>query len=43
MRVYEEANRPLVEWYGAKGLLVNIPAYGTPEEIFQRTWTCAKG
>ncbi len=42
MRVYEEANRPLVEWYQAKGLLVNIPAHGTPEEIFQRTWECAK-
>jgi adenylate kinase len=42
MRVYEEANRPLVEWYHAKGLLVNIPAHGTPEEIFQRTWECAK-
>ena len=42
MRVYEEANRPLVEWYRGKGLLVNVPAYGTPDEIFLRTWTCAR-
>jgi adenylate kinase len=37
MEAYERSTAPLTEYYSGKGLLVSIPADGTPEEIFQRT------
>lgn len=37
MEAYEQSTAPLTEYYRGKGLLVSIPADGTPEEIFQRT------
>jgi adenylate kinase len=42
LKAYEETNRPLVDWYTRKGLLINVPAHGTPEEIYVRTWTCGR-
>jgi|CZKI01.1.fsa_nt_gi adenylate kinase len=42
MRVYEENTRPLLEWYGRQGLLVRVPAHGTPDEIYARGWTCGR-
>jgi adenylate kinase len=39
MRVYEESTRPLVDWYGSRGLLITVPAFGSPDEIYARTWT----
>jgi adenylate kinase len=38
MRLYEEKIGPLLEWYAKKGLLKRVPAFGTPEEIYVRTW-----
>jgi len=37
LQVYEESTRPLEEYYAAKGLLININADGTPEEVFEKT------
>lgn len=37
MEVYEKSTKPLTDYYGQRGLLVTIPAHGTPEEIFGRT------
>ncbi len=37
MEAYEKSTAPLAEFYRAKGLLVLIPADGTPEEIYERT------
>jgi adenylate kinase family enzyme len=42
MMVYEEKIGPLLEWYARKGLLIRVPAYGTPDEIYARTWTCGR-
>jgi adenylate kinase len=38
MRVYAESTAPLLDWYGQRGLLVTVPARGTPDEIYARTW-----
>jgi adenylate kinase len=37
MTVYEQSTAPLTDFYRRQGLLVSIPAHGTPEEIFGRT------
>lgn len=37
MKAYEERTMPLAEFYQRRGLLVNIDAGGSPEEIFHRT------
>lgn len=37
MEAYEKSTRPLIDFYQNRGLLVTIPADGTPEEIYQRT------
>jgi adenylate kinase len=42
MRAYEESTKPLLDWYGQRGLLVTIPAHGTPNEIYARTWICGR-
>jgi adenylate kinase len=34
---YEQRMKPLVEFYRRQGLLVSIPATGTPAQIFERT------
>jgi adenylate kinase len=41
MRVYKETMAPLVDFYAARGLLVVVPAHGTPDEVYHRAWTCA--
>ncbi len=43
MQAYEKSTSPLAEFYRRKGLLVSIPAEGTPEEIFTRTLTALNG
>ena len=40
MKAYEENTRPLLEFYAQKGLLITVPAHGTPDEIYARAWTC---
>jgi adenylate kinase len=42
MRVYLENTQPLLEWYAQRGLLIQVPAHGTPEQIYARTWTCGR-
>ncbi|HMD61245.1 MAG TPA: nucleoside monophosphate kinase [Opitutaceae bacterium] len=42
MKAYEESTRPLLDWYRKKGLLVEVPAQGTPDEIYARAWTCGR-
>jgi adenylate kinase len=42
MRVYAESTAPLLDWYGRRGLLVTVPAYGTPDEIYARAWSCSR-
>lgn len=37
MKAYQESTRPLTDFYEKRGLLVTIPAEGSPEEIYQRT------
>jgi len=37
MRAYATSTRPLTDFYQERGLLIAIPAEGTPEEIYQRT------
>ena len=37
MEAYERSTAPLAEYYRTKGLLVSIPADGTPESIYSRT------
>jgi adenylate kinase len=45
MQAYEQSTKPLIDYFGARGLLVTIPADGKPEEIYRRTITAltAKG
>jgi adenylate kinase len=38
MRLYGENTQPLLDWYSRKGLLVTVPANGTPDEVYARTW-----
>jgi adenylate kinases len=37
MEAYEKSTAPLSEFYSKKGILISIPAEGTPEEIYERT------
>jgi adenylate kinase len=37
MQAYEQSTRPLIDFYQQRGLLVMIPAAGTPEETYHRT------
>ena len=37
METYDQSTAPLTGYYKAKGLLINVVADGTPEEIYQRT------
>jgi adenylate kinase len=37
MKVYEEANRPLTEYYGRSDRLVSVCASGAPEQILERS------
>jgi adenylate kinase len=37
MAAYEASTKPLAEYYAGRGLLLTIPAYGTPGEIHTRT------
>ena len=37
MEAYERSTAPLIDFYCKQGLLVTIPATGTPEEICSRT------
>jgi adenylate kinase len=37
MEVYHSSTEPLIDFYRQRGLLVNISAEGTPEEIYKRT------
>ncbi len=37
MKVYERDTAPLIEFYKLHGLLLSIPAIGSPEEIYART------
>ena len=37
MDAYEKSTSPLINYYRDQGLLVSIPAEGSPEEIFQRS------
>lgn len=37
MEVYQQSTAPLIAYYRERGLLVSVPAEGTPEQILQRT------
>jgi adenylate kinase len=37
MAAYETSTAPLIEFYRGKGILVSVPAEGTPEQICNRT------
>jgi len=37
LEVYERDTAPLIEFYRSLGLLISIPAHGTPEETFERS------
>jgi adenylate kinase len=41
MLAYAESTAPLLDWYGQRGL-VTVPAYGTPDEIYARAWSCCR-
>ena len=43
MKAYESSTRPLIDFYQKRGLLVNIAAEGSPEEIYHRTRLLALG
>jgi adenylate kinase len=43
MKAYENSTKPLIDFYQKRGLLFNISAEGSPEEIFQRTRLLALG
>ncbi len=36
LATYEESTRPLVEWYGRRGVLRTIPGAGSPDDVFGR-------
>lgn len=45
MEAYDTSTKPLIDFYGKRGLLVTISAEGQPEEIYRRTLAaleCAK-
>ena len=37
MQAYEKSTAPLAEYYRQRGLLLSIPAEGSPEDIYKRT------
>ncbi len=37
MEAYDRSTSPLTEYFRKRGLLVQVDAHGSPEEIFQRT------
>jgi len=37
MEAYEKSTAPLADYYRQRGLLVSIPAEGSPEDIYART------
>jgi adenylate kinase len=37
MEAYQKSTAPLIDFYKKLGVLVEIPAHGSPEEIFERT------
>lgn len=43
MKAYEDSTRPLIEFYRKRGLLINVDADGSPEEIYKRTRLLALG
>ena len=43
MKAYEQSTQPLIEFYQKRGLLINIEADGSPEEIYKRTRLLALG
>lgn len=36
MRVYQESTRPLIDYYAARGVLVEVDGQGTVDEVFAR-------
>jgi adenylate kinase len=42
MTAYQRSTKPLVDFYERRGVLVNVPAVGTPEEILERTLDALK-
>jgi adenylate kinase len=43
MEVYEKSTKPLTDFFSRLGLLITIPAEGTPEEICKRTLSALDG
>jgi len=39
LEAYERSTASLIEFYRKQGLLVNVPAKGTPDDIFEDTFT----
>lgn len=39
LEAYERSTAPLIEFYRNLGLLVHVTAYGSPDEIFENTFT----
>jgi adenylate kinase len=37
MQAYEKSTAPLADYYRQRGLLISIPAEGSPEDIYKRT------
>jgi len=38
-----ESTQPLIEFYQKRGLIINIDAEGTPEQVYKRTRLLALG
>jgi adenylate kinase len=36
LQIYESVTAPLVDWYGAQGLLATVDALGDPDEVTKR-------
>jgi adenylate kinase len=43
MAVYEKSTKPLIDYYHERGVLVTIPAEGSPEDIYKRTISALNG
>jgi adenylate kinase len=43
MKAYVESTQPLIEFYQKRGLIINIDAEGTPEQVYKRTRLLALG
>jgi adenylate kinase len=37
MEAYEKSTAPLIDYYNKQGLLITVPAVGSPEQIYERT------